>query len=73
MWQDENCKYRWVSVGLIYKSIRSVFPVCITSASKKLTWSKEHSAVNFVVLWQLLSIFKNYLSFSPPCPHVAKS
>ena len=59
--QDDNSKYWWVSVGLIYKPVRSLFPLRITSASKRLTSFKEYSAVNFIVGWQLLSIFKNSL------------
>ena len=42
---DENFKYRWVSVSLMYKSLRSLFQQRITSTSKKLTLSKEHSTV----------------------------
>ena len=50
-WQDENSKYCWVCVGLIHKSVRSLFQLRITSTSKKWTLSKEYSTVNFIVGW----------------------
>ena len=42
-------EYLKVSKGLIYKSVRNLFPFRITSTSKNLTLSKEYSAVNFIV------------------------
>ena len=65
-WQDENSKYWWVFIGLICKSVRSLFAQRITSTSEKLILSKDYSAVNFIVGWQLLSILKEYLSFPSP-------
>ena len=56
MWQDESSKCWWISVGLIYKSARSLFLERVTSTSKKLTLSKEYSAVSFIVVWQLFNV-----------------
>ena len=66
-------EYLKVSKGLIYKSVRNLFPFRITSTSKlellnptPTTLSKEYSAVNSIAGWQLLSIFKNSLMSLPP-------
>ena len=45
----KTLKYCCVSVDLIYKSVTILFPQRITTTSKKLTLSKEYSAVNFIV------------------------
>ena len=67
-WEDENPKYWWVFVGLMYKSARSLFPQRIAFTSKMLTLSRGYSAVNFIVGRQLFIIFLKLFAF---LPHVA--
>ena len=51
-WQDENSKCWCVSGGLIYKSVRSLFPLCITSNGsqrflfRKWAFSELNSSFN---------------------------
>ena len=56
-----------MSVGLEYKSVISFVPSLITCTSRKLIFSLDHSAVNFIELCSPLRKLINSESFSSPC------
>ena len=56
-----------MSVGFICRSVSSCLFLSLILISKKFISSFDHSAVNLIVVWQALSVWKNCFNESSPC------